>query len=233
MASMTRLQIVQRLREKIGGAGTGPTTTIGQTGESLRQVNWCDEAWLEIQAKSEQWAWMRNSFSFPTTSGKSAYLPTATAGEALISDFSSWHDDTFRIYLTATGRSDEQFLVPWDYKDWRDTYNFNVQSTQLARPMVWAERPADRAILLGNTPDAIYTVTGEYQSVPTALTVDASVPGLPAKYHMLIVYKAMMFAGSYDAAQEVYAEGRDSYDRMMTMLEADQLEQIHFGDPLA
>lgn len=233
MAAMNRLQIVQRLREKIGGAGTGPTSTLAQVGESLRQVNWCDEAWLEIQTLSEQWAWMRKGASFPTTAGKAAYLPTATVGETLVADFGRWHDDTFRIYRTSVGRSDEQFLVPWDYADWRNTYDFGAQSTILQRPMVLAERPADSAILLGNTPDDIYTITGEYQAAPSALAADADLPGLPAKFHMLIVYKAMMFAGSYDAAPEVYAEGSQAYERMLAMLEADQLEQISFGEPLA
>jgi hypothetical protein len=233
VALMTRLQIVQRLREKTGGAGSGPSSTIGQTGEALRQVNWCDEAWLEIQTLSEDWKWMRKEFSFPTTIGKIAYLPTATAGEALVSDFGRWHDDTFRIWRTSTGRADEQFLVPWDYECWRDTFDFGLESTRQSRPMVWTERPADSAILLGGTPDAVYTVAGQYQSAPVALATNDATPGMPAKFHMLIVYKAMMYAGSYDAAPEVYAEGRDAYDRMLAMLQADQLEQIGFGEPLA
>jgi len=230
---MNRLQIVQRLREKVGGAGTGPLTTVAQTGEALRLVNWCDEAWNEIQARSRQWKWMRKDFSFATTAGKNFYLPTAAAGETGITDFANWHDDTFRLYTTAIGRGDEQFLPSWDYETWRDTFDFGAQAAQRQRPQIWAERPRDLAIMLGNTPDAVYTVTGEYQATPLAMAVDADIPGLPARFHMIIVYRAMMLYGNYEAAPEVRAEGAEGYSRMLSMLEDDQLEQVALGEPLA
>ena len=234
MAAMTFLQLVQRLREKSGSVGTGPTAVTAQTGESLRLVNWVNEAWTEIQARSPHWKWMRKDFSFQTAASKIFYLPTITAGEVGIADFGRWHDqDTFRMYRTSLGRADEQYLVPWDYQTFRDSYDFGIQSTILNRPSVWAERDKDQAILLGPTPDAIYTVTGQYQASPSVLAADADLPGLPAEFHMLIVYKALMLYAEYEAAAEVFSANQKAYDRMYSMLEDDQLEGISFGAPLA
>jgi hypothetical protein len=233
MASMTFLQLAQRLREKIGGAGTGPSSTIAQTGESLRQVNWVQEAWNEIQSRSRMWKWMRKDFSFQTAVGKGYYLATATTGETLVGDLADWYDDTFRAYRTSSGRADEQFLVHWDYDTFRDVYDFGAQGSIQERPICWTERPSDKAVLLGSTPDAIYTVTGQYQAAPSDLSGDSAVPGMPSRWHMLIVYRAMMLAGTYDAAPEVFAEGQASYNRMLEMLEIDQIEPISFGEPLA
>lgn len=228
---MNRLQLVQRLREKSGSTGTGPVSTVNQTGESLRLVNWIDEAWNEIQMASRFWMWMRKDFSFDTAIGKNFYLPSATSGEVGISDFASWHGDTFRLYAAATGRADEQFLVEWSYDTWRDTYDFGIQVAQ--RPAVWAPRSKDKAILLGPSPDQVYTVTGQYQASPLAMAADTDVPGLPAQFHMLIVYKAMLLYAGYEAAPEVYNEAKAGWRTMYSLLREDQLEEPSFGEPLA
>jgi hypothetical protein len=87
--------------------------------------------------------------------------------------------------------------------------------------------------VFGATPNGVYTVTGQYQSVPLALAADSDVPGLPARFHMLLVYKAMMLYASHEAAPEVYTEGKTEGDKMMAALRLDQLDVISFGPPLA
>lgn len=231
---MTFLQLVQKLRQKVGGAGTGPTTVVAQSGELLDYVNWVQEAWLLIQALEEDWMWMRKDVSFQTAANKIAYLPSATAGETGVTDLAKWcDDDSWRCYKTATGRSDEAWLVSWPYQVFRDTYDFGTQSTIVGKPSVFASRDRDLALLLGQTPDSIYTVTGQYQATPTDMLVDADVPGMPARFHMLIVYRAMMLYGRYEAAPEVTADGEREFSNMLTALRGDQLEHIHLGPPLA
>lgn len=231
--SMTFLQLAQRLREKSGSTGTGPISVLLQTGESLRQVNWIQEAWNEIQMLSANWKWMRKDFSFQTTVGKSFYLLNNTAGESGITDFGSWYEDTFRCYTTALGRNDEQFVPAWNYDTWRDTYDYATQFVVPQRPQIWAEHAKDQAILFGPTPDAVYTITGQYQACPTAMTLDITVPELPAKFHMIIVYRAMMLYGAYEAAPEVFNEGEQGFERLYSLLKLDQLEHPSLGEPLA
>lgn len=231
---MNFLQLCQKLRQKVGGAGTGPPTVLGQTGELLDYINWVQEAWSLIQALEEDWKWLRKDVSFQTTAGKVSYLPAATAGETGVIDLAKWcDDDSWRCYKTAIGRPDEAWLVGWPYQAFRDTYDFGSQATLQGKPAVFAVRDKDLALLLGQTPDDIYTITGQYQGNPVDMTLDADVPGLPARFHMLIVYRAMMLYGRYEGAPEVAADGEGEFVRMLTALRGDQLDCISLGAPLA
>lgn len=231
---MNFLQLVQKLHQKTGGAGAAPTTVIDQVGESADYVSWVQEAWTLIQAEEQYWKWMRKEANFQTQAGKSFYLPSATAGETGYDDVAMWlENDSWRCYKTATGRSDESYLVWWDYQIWRDTFDFATQAAITQKPTVIARRDADNALLFGNTPDDVYTVTGQYQSTPADLELDADVPGLPARFHLIIVYRAMMLYGKFEAAPEVIEDGREEYDKLMSALRTDQLDEIGFGAPLA
>ena len=241
---MTYLQLVQMLAEKCGA--TAPSTVISQSGEALRLVNWVADAWNEIQTMSQQWKWMRNEFSFQTIVdvNKNAYTPSSDGSgnpNVGLTDHSEWHKDTFRLYLTSTGRAGEVFLKNWDYANWRDVWGFGVNATLLMRPIVWAERPRDLAIVFGAAPNAIYTITGEYQRKPLVMSMNTDVPGvvavtdrgLPDRFHRLIVYRAMMMYGAYEAAAEVRGEGQQNYSTMLSALKADQLPSFSLGGALA
>jgi hypothetical protein len=231
---MNRLQLVAKLHQKAGAAGADPTTTVGHTGEMKDLVDQVEEAWHLIQAEEPFWKWMRKDFSFTTTGGKIAYLPNAGAPETGITDWAMWlTHDSWRAYKTSVGRNDESFLVGWDYQIFRDTFDFGTQSQIQQKPSVFSIRDRDGAILLGNTPDTVYTITGQYQQAPVAMAADADTPGMPVRFHMAIVYRAMMIYGSFESASEVYAEGETEYNKLMAALRLDQLDEIHLGDPLA
>lgn len=230
---MNRLELVDKLRQKCGGPST-ITTTLGQTGEAKDFVDWIDEVWNNLQAQEQNWQWMRKDFSFQTASGVIAYLPATMSTP--VTDLGRWREEDelfWKAYKTATGRSDECFLVPWDYDSWKGSYDFGTQSTILAKPTVYAVRPEDNAIVLGSTPDAIYTVAGRYQRAPTAMAADADTPGMPARFHMLIVYLAMKAYASFESAPEVYQEGQTESNKMLAALRIDQLDEPYLGPPLA
>jgi hypothetical protein len=89
---MSFLTIVTRLCQNCGV--TPPSSVVAQTGESLRMVNFANEAWMDIQAQRADWQWMRKSIAFQTVAGQSTYTPTQTGA----TDFSSWDRDSFRNY---------------------------------------------------------------------------------------------------------------------------------------
>jgi hypothetical protein len=202
------LQLVQRLRQEGEGNGALITTVVNQTGEARRLVDWIQAAWLEIQGMSTTWGFMRSSFSFNTTAGVGYYTPTAAG----VSGLASWHLDTIRIYRTSIGVADEQFLPYWSYPQFRDTYLYSSMRLNQGRPVVFSVRPQDTALLLGEVPEDIYTISGEYQESPAEMVVaDTSTPTLPNHLHLMVVYKAMEYLGLYESAGEVAQRGQAQF----------------------
>jgi hypothetical protein len=126
---------------------------------------------------------------------------------------------------------DEQWLVEWEYQVFRNTYRFNVQVN--GRPVVFAIKPNGKAVMLGQIPDDVYLISGEYQVLPTSMTADADVPAMPEHLHLAIVYKAMQFYGLFEAAPEVLSKGNTEFSRLMNQLEREQLPELYLGNPLA
>ena len=224
----TFLELAKRVREKCGISGSGPAAVTGQQGEMLRIINWVNEAWVEIQNAQPDWMWMRGTFSVPTVSGQQAYTTTAAG---IDTTFSHWHTDTFRIYRTAQGVSDEQFLHPQDYLQFRDVYAYSNRIP--GRPAFFAVQPWDQSLLLGPIPTDDYTVVGEYQKKASEMSANSDIPGLPSQYHMLIVYGAMERYASYESAPEVMVPVQREYDEMRGKLMGNQLSPVFIEQSLA
>lgn len=231
---MNYLQLAQRLRSEVGASGTGPSSVLGQTGETQRLVNWIATAWQEIQGLHNTWNWMREKFEWETVAGTGDYLPTAltnTLTGDLMTDLRYWYKDTFRCQKKSIGVQDEQWLVEWEYYVFRNTYRFNMQVN--GRPVVFGENPKGRAIMLGQIPDDVYIIRGEYQKKAWDLVNNTDEPDMPEAYHLMIVYKAMQYYGFYEAAPEVLQRGQAQYQALLTQLEREQLQEVYLGNPLA
>jgi hypothetical protein len=232
MAAMTYLQLCQKLVEKCGISGAGPTSVIGQTGEMKRVIGWINEAYLHIQELHPDWKWMRGSASFSTIANQQAYTP-AQCG---VTDFAEWDvstgRNTFRLYQTSVGYGSEIWLQYLPYDDFRDYMQYGAQRNVTGKPLYMTVNPA-KSILLGYTPDSTdYTTVGDYYKTPGDLAADADVPLMPARFHMLIVYKAMQIYASYESAPEVMSEGRTEYRTMKRHMEKSQLPELIMGRPL-
>jgi hypothetical protein len=227
---MTKLELAQRLRQKAGIAGSGPTTTIGQTGELAHIVNWIDEAYEHVQNEYQSWAFLRNDFTFNTVAATAEYTAATIA-----TDLAEWQPDTFRIYKTATGFSDEQWLDYVRWKDFRDAYMLASQRTESGRPTrhtIIRDEPAD-GIRLYPVPDDIYTVIGEYWQIPDTMSADTDTPIIPERFHMIIVWKALEYYGSYNEEPNRESMGRQEYDRLLALMSQSQLTKVTLGRPLA
>lgn len=229
---MTFLELVNRTRQECGVSRNDLLTLNAVTGESLRIKNWVIQAWKEIQQKGRNLDWMTRDFSFQTIAAQQAYTATdaVPTGIALTS-FKRWKQNTFRIYLTATGASDETHLTEMAYEDFRNYYIFGSMRTTQGRPSRVAIRAQDKALLLGMVPDAVYTVVGQYFIQPVALSADADEP---AWIHddMAIVYKAMEFYGYYEAAPEVLSRGKAEFKTLMGGILNEELPDVELAGPL-
>lgn len=250
---MTYLQLGQRACVECGVASGSAIalalpTTAGATGSIGRVVNWVGDAWNDVQTMFDDWTWMRSSnvlgagASFSTIAGQATYPlgpvstgrppPPAKVGVA-VDAFGKWDRSTFRCYPTATGVSGEQYLDDVDFETWRDVYMFGANRSVQTRSQVIAVGP-DQSLNLGPPPNGLYTITADYFVAPSVMALDTDVPtGLPTRFHMLLVYLAMVKAAGYESAPELMQRGSTEASRMMAQLMAARAPSIGFAGALA
>lgn len=223
---MTYLQLVQRLRSECGVSGEGPATTVGQTREMQRLCNWIVQSWEEIQVETRELDFMRKSVTWNTVANQQSYSPTA---DIALTDFGSWKDDSFTAYLTSAGVATETELSQYkNYTDFQSCYLVGSRRLVTGRPLEIAIAP-DRSLVLGDTPDNVYTCSGDYFRAPQVLSADADVPIMPAQYHMAIVFKAMQKYGLFNSAQEQVQAGQAGYAPIMNRLVSEYSPQVMIG----
>jgi hypothetical protein len=130
------------------------------------------------------------------------------------------------------GLNSEIFMDYMDYDIWRDNYQYGALRAMATRPNTVTINPA-KSLELGPIADIGYTVVGEYYATPTELALDVDIPALPIKFHLAIVYAAMIRYGMYEAASEVIQQGQTEYAKWKQRILADQLPEFQTGGALA
>jgi hypothetical protein len=228
---MNFLQLVQALHHEAGLQGAPPATVVNPTGMAAKLVRWINTAYADVQNEHETWLFRQKEFSFNTVAGTQDYSPVGVG----INDLQSWkvglnpaRASGIRLYSSV---SDEQdlFFAPWQL--FRDTYNYGSFRTQSGRPTVVTIAP-DKTLKLWPTPDAIYTVNGEYVLAADQMSINADEPIIPES-QMVIVWKALMLYGAFEGAADVYAHGKSEHRKALGKLSVSQLPKMGFGAPLA
>lgn len=172
--------------------------------------------------------------SFTTVAGQASYplgTGVGTCGIAPAS-FGKWDRETFRNYTTAAGFTNEMFLDYVPYDTWRDAYQLGAMRAVQTRPVAFAIGP-DKSICLGPPPNDLYTITGDFFVAPTQMALDTDVPtGLPAQWHMDIVYRMMMMYAGYEAAPEVFQRGAQAHAMLFAQMEAGYAPEMSFAGSL-
>lgn len=232
MAAMTYLGLTQELASEAGASGgyEGVVTCQNQTGELGRLCRWIKKAYVDVQETHEDWGFLEQPMSFVTVSQQATYTP-AQCG---VTDLGKWKKDSFRSYITASGYASELHLGDLSYADWYDSYQFGARRTNYSRPLEIAVAPQDKSLCLGFTPDsALYTIVGRYFQKPFEFSADADTPVFASKFHMMIVWRALVYYGQYESAPEAVDRGKTEFNRLMRQMESDQLPTITTADPLA
>ena len=223
----------------IAGGDTVPTAVASQSGELQRIVKWVAQAYVEIQGKYPSWRWMRREFTLDTVASQRAYT-FADAIDVIdtvaISRFRRWIiedvNDPPRLYLVSAGVGGETWLTftPWSW--FKRIYNIGNNRTVEGFP---AHITVDHQnnLVLGQIPNGIYRMTGDYYAAAQVLAVDADIPEMPAQFHQLIVYRAMHKYGLFESAPEVIEYAKTEGNKLMRALEQDQLQRIELARPLA
>ena len=226
---MNYLQLVNRARVECGVSGGDLVTTSGQTGEAARFTSWINSAYVDIQASKEDWEWMRTEVAFNLVAEQFSYTPTEAG---IASTFANWKRNSFRCSTSGSNYGDEQLINFMDWTTFRDLYQYGSMRTTYSRPVVVSVKP-NKDLAFGPSPDQAYVIGAEYYQKPTEFSSDADEPALPDRFHMMVVYRVMMFYGGFEAAPEVYQRGEFEFKRLMDRLTLDQLPTTVSGPPLA
>lgn len=208
---MNWLESARKLRQETGTAGTGPVTTVGQTGEYKRLVDWINVAYAEIQNKWMDWRflWAESTVS----------LVGSTRDYTLNSECVMPNEDSFFI-----GDEKLHYVHFDDYRRNRPVYDDMGTGT----PEFFTILPNEK-VRFFPTPAAVGTVNYEYQRGGLQLAEDASTPLIPARYHMAIIYKAKMYWAEFEDAPNEYKLAEINFNRWMLALEANQLPSREFA----
>ena len=235
----TFLELCQDTARECGVAqgGTYPTAVTSQTGILNKIVHWVADSWEEIQGRPVEWRWMRVGFSFNTVATQAEYSYTAATDDETaltIARFRRWRvddpDDPAKCYLTSGGVNNEYWLswLPWNH--FKSIYRIGSQND--GPPTHITIDPQNR-IVLGPTPNDIYTVTGDYERGLQTLSDNTDTPDMPADFHKILVYEAMIKYGYDQSSAELVNRGANYSNILLRQLEADQSEMITLPDPLA
>lgn len=225
---MNLLQLVNQTRVECGVSGPTLSSAQNLSGESARIASWVQQAWIDIQTSKEDWLFLRESFTFNTTSTVWEYSAT----DAGLTDFGNWKRDSFRCSTVGFDHKDEQLMNYMEWTTYRNLYQYANMRQTYARPVVVSIMP-NKDLAFGAIPNSAYVIDGEYYTQPKGLSLDTDIPLIPDRFHMIIVYRAMMYYAGYESAPEVLARGDFEYRRLYSRMEIDQLPTIVSGPPLA
>lgn len=217
---MNYLQIAQAVKRESGLSGS-ITTVASTTTEDSRIANWVNWAARDIHLAREDWRWRRGS----ATASSTTVQTNTAAGPFGLTDFASWKSANAvykpTAYRIADGVAMERQLQWMSYDQFRMTFTVGTQTSGVAT--YWSISPSEE-FLLGPAPDSAHFVRADYVKDYTDLALDADIPAMPTRFHMMIVWRALLEYGGFDAAGEVYQRADQNYKLMWTSLVQNQLE---------
>jgi hypothetical protein len=220
---MTFLEICQSVRRESGISGNGPLSVANNIGELDRIVNWVKQAYQDIQDIKTDWQFLRGDFNFICTASLGNY-PKST-----VADLANWKNDSLRVYLNTT--DDEQYLEPVEWYLFRDTRLYGPSRTVTGRPIEFSIKP-DKSIVVWPTPDTNYSIDGEYYKKAHVMVSDSDEP-IFSRFHMAIVWNAVMRYASYVESPTLFAKAQMEYNRIINKIDNDESAPICVGNTLA
>lgn len=209
---MDFLRLCQRARLECGIQGEGPTTVLNQFGAYGLLVDWIADAWVSLQREHDNWLfrWRRDPITL--TQGQALYTPADLglgSGDKLL----SLHLDSQPISLI----------------NWEEAKSNGIRSdldSATAGPLQTLIEQPDGLYRAYPAPDADLTLDAEYCIAIQQLSESLDVPLMPERYHMMLVWAAVMqFAFDQDDAN-LAARGREQYERLWQDLADDQLPAV-------
>jgi len=236
----TFLELCQKVARESGTvSGVKPTAVTGQTDRLAKIVYWTNDAWRQIQNAHAGWLWMQAEFYGSTVASTQRYAATSfndLAAAAAITRFADWvysedGDSGITLYDPAIGLSDEGALR---FRQWEIFHRNNLRGVQnTGKPTVFSIAP-DKRLVLSYTPNAVYTIKGQYRKDVQTLSANGDIPECPVRFHDAIVDAALILLGTHDESPTQIPLWQMRRSRTFSDLERDQLPRLRFSaGPLA
>lgn len=207
---MNFLATAQRLVREAGIADDGPISVVSQTGEMGRVVEWANDAWLTIQRK-QHWDWLWEQATVTILAATSATAGSIPANRYL--------RDKARIGTARLA------FRPWE------RFSILYPAPGSGTPSVWSIRP-DGSFVVDAAPTANTAITVERYRLPTSMAADADIPVMPERFHMAIVWRALMDASDYDEAGVSRATASAKYAEVLGDALSEGRPVLSLGAPL-
>lgn len=223
---LTFLQLVQRAYRESGiGGSTGPASVLNQSGRNGDFVKWVLDGYEEIQNLRGNWNFLWRRSTFDLAADDDEYSPTADFG---LTGVAEWVREGACIYREADGLASRQQLGFMEWALFRDL----PLTPATGFPTVFCQQP-DGQIRYYPMPGEALKVIHEYWLTPQTLSADADVPILPARFHMAIVWKAVMNYAQFNKDWSLFDSAQDKYQDLMDGLYAAEQQPWTTGGPLA
>lgn len=221
---MNFLEIAKRVSKECGISGDGPNSVAAQTGMNAKVVNWVRDAFNEIQGANEEWDFDWAMTTQVLVAGKERYDP--------IGDWGLEHKSFLKrgtyVYRTVDGPHAKHWPEFIGWQDFRELRLPDVRGIP-----VYASVAPDGSLYLYPIPDDGITAVVEYFREPQVLTSNLDVPRLPARYHMAIVWRAVMFFCASEENPTLFQSASQNFRNIMRRLSVLELPDIEMAEPLA
>ena len=191
--------LVQELAKECGASA--PSSVTNQKGESKRFVEWVNRANQDLEGLWANWKFLWAKDNFDTVADTRTYTPAADIGE--------WDPDSFKVDNTPLSLVQHELAGDFDLDETGQPH------TAVVMP--------NNSLRLFPMPDAAYNITFEYYRAPKAMADNDDLPRLPAKFHDIVVLRALIKYAYYESAPEVLDRARDEYPSRLMALESSQL----------
>lgn len=219
---MNLLQLTQRLHRESGRAGAGPTTLVGASKEVQRLADKIADAWLLLQQEPRNWKWMRRSSS-PTIGAGLVDLSGADLG---LTGFGRWRRPTREYAPRCYDPAAPQSVMPLEWREHdRFVRDFRDIELQPGSPQFWTIAP-DETLMIAPAGLTDTTIKVDWIIDVTELAEDGDTPDMPARHHMILVWRALVDAGKADASPEDVSRAIDALRTMEDNLISDQADEI-------
>lgn len=229
MSSLNFLALVQRVYRESGLAGAGPTTVAAQTGRYGDVVHWVLDAYEEIQGMRTDWNWDWAQGTFTLVANTDTYDPIVDFLVAAgIRDFSRALTASY-CYPTSVGVNSRLFMR---FLEWEQFRGLVVPVAPGTQPTSFTLRP-DGDVQYYPVPSVAVTVVHEYWRNPQTLAADEDVLRIPAKFHMAVVWAAVMKGCGKTQNFARWDTAEEEFNKLLRAMERECLPRMMLGAPLA